>query len=37
MKISVVIPYHNDSKTIARAIKNAINQSHQPHEIIIID
>jgi glycosyltransferase involved in cell wall biosynthesis len=37
MKISVIIPSFNRSKTIRRAINSILEQTYYPHEIIIID
>jgi len=36
-KISVVIPNFNGARFIDRAILSAINQTHKPHEIIVVD
>lgn len=37
IRFSVVIPAYNAAKTIGRAIDSCLRQSHQAHEIIIID
>lgn len=37
MKISVIIPCHNDEKTILSALLSVTNQEYRPHEIIVID
>ncbi len=35
--ISVIIPTHNDEKTIAVAIESMLRQTLPPHEIIVVD
>lgn len=35
--VSVVIPCHNDNKTIGKAVESVLNQSYKDVEIIIID
>lgn len=35
--VSVIIPYFNDSATIARALKSALNQTLLPCEVIVSD
>ncbi len=37
MKISVVIPAYNAAASIANAIASCLQQSMQPHEIIVVD
>jgi glycosyltransferase involved in cell wall biosynthesis len=37
IKISVVIPVYNSSETILRALESVVNQTLEPHEIIIIN
>lgn len=37
MKISVVIPSYNRDSLLLNAIESVINQSYQPHEIIVVD
>ncbi len=37
MKISVVIPAYNASASIAKAIASCMQQTMQPHEIIVVD
>lgn len=37
MKISVVIPAYNASASIANAIASCLQQTMQPHEIIVVD
>lgn len=37
MKISVVIPVYNGANTLANAIESCLNQTIQPHEIIVVD
>lgn len=37
MKISVVIPAYNASGSIAKAIASCLQQTMQPHEIIVVD
>ena len=37
MKISVVIPAYNAAASIADAIQSCMQQTMQPHEIIVID
>ncbi|EMM5893063.1 glycosyltransferase [Klebsiella michiganensis] len=36
-KVSVVIPYYNDSKVFERCILSVIQQTYSPNEVIIID
>jgi glycosyltransferase involved in cell wall biosynthesis len=35
--VAVVIPFHNGSRWIERALKSAINQSQPPKEILVVD
>ena len=37
MKISVIIPTFNRSKTIFRAIDSILKQTYKPYEIIVVD
>lgn len=37
MKYSVVIPSYNGSATIAASIRSALEQSHPPYEVIVVD
>src|SRR3990167_8238578 len=37
MKISVVIPVHNEENYIAACIKNLLNQTRLPDEIIVVN
>lgn len=37
MKVSVVIPCYNAEPYIAQAIGSALDQTHPPHEIIVVD
>ena len=37
MKVSIVIPVYNEEKYIENCLKNIINQTEKPDEIIIID
>ena len=37
MKVSVIIPAYNSSKTIKASLESAINQSYLPHEIIVVN
>lgn len=36
-KVSVIIPYYNNEKTIIRALESVINQTYKDFEIILID
>jgi glycosyltransferase involved in cell wall biosynthesis len=36
-KFSVIIPNHNNSSTLKRAIQSAIHQNYPAHEIIVVD
>ena len=35
--VAVVIPFHNGSSWVERAIKSAVNQTHSPNEVIVVD
>ena len=37
MNISVIIPTFNRAHTVGRAIQSVLDQTHQPHELIVID
>jgi glycosyltransferase involved in cell wall biosynthesis len=37
MKVSIILPTHNGSRFIARAIEGVLNQSFQDYEFLIID
>lgn len=37
MRVSVVIPCHNAESYIARAIGSALEQTHPPHEIMVVN
>lgn len=36
-RVSVVIPYFNGSNCIERALQSVYSQSHQPHEVIVVN
>jgi len=35
--VSVIIPAYNEARTIARALGSLVDQTHRPHEIIVVD
>ncbi len=35
--VSVVIPAYNEARVIARALGSLVDQTHRPHEIIVVD
>ena len=35
--ISVIIPVYNGERYLAEAVESVLNQSHSPHEVIIVD
>lgn len=37
MKISVIIPAHNEAKFIGRALQSLVEQKLPPHEVIVVD
>lgn len=37
MKISVVIPNYNYTRFVAQAVRSARDQTHRPHQIIVVD
>ena len=36
-RFSVIIPVHNKARHVAAAVQSALDQSHPPHEVIVID
>lgn len=37
MQISILLPYHNDSKFLAESIQSVLNQTHKNFELILIN
>jgi len=37
MKISILIPCHNEERSIAKCVQSCLNQSRQPDQILVVD
>ncbi|HMW71132.1 MAG TPA: glycosyltransferase family A protein, partial [Cellvibrionaceae bacterium] len=37
LRVSVIIPAYNSARTIERALRSVVEQTLQPHEIILVD